>query len=175
MAFIWACLFLSIVLISWFVNLLGLPGNWLIVVASATYAWWMPPDSRVAMSWPMVGVITGLALIGEFVELFAGAAGVNRLGGSWRAAILALFGSVVGAFVGLFVGIPIPVIGSLVAALVFAGMGALVGAVIGESWKGRTMEHSLEIGQAAFWGRIMGTLAKTIIGAIMVGAALAAV
>ena len=69
---------------------------------------------------------------------------------------------------GAFVGLPIPIVGSLLAAVVFGGLGALVGAMAGESWKGRDFETSLEIGKAAFVGRLLGTAAKLIVASIMV-------
>jgi len=70
--------------------------------------------------------------------------------------------------VGLFVGLPIPLVGSLAAALLFGGAGALAGAFLGESWKGRDFDTSMEVGKAAFVGRLLGTLAKMIISSVMV-------
>jgi uncharacterized protein len=175
MAVFWAVLFILAVLVFWIVNLLGLPGNWLIVAATVLYVWLNSAKSQSAMGWPAVGVVIGLGLLGEIVELGASAAGVKKMGGSRGGAILALFGSLVGAMTGLFVGIPIPVIGSVIAALLFAGLGASLGAMLGESMTGRSFEHSWRIGQAAFWGRLLGTLAKTLIGAVMVGFAIAVV
>jgi uncharacterized protein len=63
----------------------------------------------------------------------------------------------------------------LVGALFFAGMGATLGAMLGEFWKGRSLDHSWTVGQAAFWGRLLGTLAKVVIGALMVGVAISVV
>jgi len=175
MAIVWAVLFILAVFLFWFVNLLGLPGNWLIVAAAALYAWLIPHDARTAIGWPAVGVVTGLALLGEVVELAASAAGVKKHGGSWVGAVLALLGSVVGAIVGIIVGLPVPVIGSLLAALLFSGLGAMAGAVLGETVRGQSLDASLDIGHAAFWGRLLGTLAKVMIGAVMAGVAVAAV
>jgi uncharacterized protein len=169
MSFLWASLLILAVFAFWFANLLGLPGNWLIVAATALYAWLIPEGSRAAIGWPTVGVATGLAVLGEIAELAASAAGVKKLGGSWFGAILALVGSVAGAIMGVFIGIPVPIVGSLLAALLFGGLGALAGAVVGETLRGQSIEKTLRIGQAAFWGRLIGTLAKVLIGAIMVG------
>ena len=82
--------------------------------------------------------------------------------------MLALVGSLVGGVVGMVVGVPIPIIGSLAAAPIFGGLGAMVGAMLGESWLGRDFESSLEIGKAAFVGRMLGTLGKLIVGSVMV-------
>lgn len=175
MSIVWAVLFILAVFLFWFMNLLGLPGNWMIVAAAALYAWLIPQDARTAIGWPAVGIVTGLALLGEVVEFAASVAGVKKLGGSWVGAIFALIGSVVGAITGIIVGIPVPVIGSLLAALLFSGLGAMAGAVLGETMRGQSLDASLQIGHAAFWGRLLGTLAKVIIGAVMAGAAVAAV
>jgi uncharacterized protein len=175
MSFFWALLFVAAVLLFWFTNLLGLPGNWLIVATAVVYAWLKPGSTPAAIDWPVVGVVTGLALLGEFVEFTASAAGVKKSGGSEFGAILALIGSVIGAIMGVFVGIPIPVIGSLIAALLFGGLGALLGAMLGETLIGRSLEASWKTGVAAFWGRLLGTFAKAIIGAVMAGVAIAAV
>ncbi len=168
MTIVWASIFVLAVLVFWLLNLLGLPGNWLIVTATVLYAWLIPDNGSGTWRWVAVAAVVGLAVAGELLELLASAAGVKKAGGSRRGAILALFGSLVGAVTGMFVGIPIPIVGSIVAALLFAGMGATAGAMVGEYWKGRSLDHSWTVGQAAFWGRILGTLAKVAIGAFMV-------
>ena len=76
---------------------------------------------------------------------------------------------------GLFVGVPIPVVGSVVGAVLFAGLGALLGAMLGELAAGRSLATSWKVGRAAFWGRLLGTLAKALIGAVMAGVAIALV
>src|SRR3954465_578231 len=147
MTFFWAALFALAVLPLWSLNLVGLPGNWLIVAAAVVYAWLGPQDTRAALGWPTLGVLAGLAVVGEVSEFAAGAAGVKRLGGSWLGAIMALVGSVGGAVTGAVVGIPVPVVGPLLAALLFGGLGALVGAVVGETVRGKPLGASLSIGK----------------------------
>ncbi len=46
--------------------------------------------------------------------------------------------------------------------------------MISRAWKGRDFETSLEVGKAAFVGRLLGTAAKMIISSIMVVVTLAA-
>ena len=169
-----AILLAVIVAAGWLSQLVGLPGNWIIVAAAAAYAWWTPPDTRTAIGWDTVIALGALAALGEVLEFAAAAMGVSKAGGSRRGAMLALAGSIVGGIVGLVVGLPIPVVGSLAAALVFGGLGALVGAMLGEGWKGRDFDASLEVGKAAFVGRLLGTLAKMIVGSVMVVVVLAA-
>jgi len=175
MTFVWALLFVLAVLVFWSLNLLGLPGNWMIAAATVLYAWLTPGPGSGGLRWTAVAVVTGLAILGEILELVACAAGVKRAGGSRRGAALALVGSVAGATAGLFVGVPVPVIGSVVAALLFAGLGALLGAMLGELSAGRSQAASWGVGRAAFWGRLLGTLAKTLIGAVMAGVAITVV
>lgn len=170
-----AALLLAVVLlVGWVTQLIGMPGNWLIVLAAALYAWLLPADAPAAIGWNTVIALAVLAVVGEVVELVAGAAGVAKVGGSRRSAVLALVGSMIGGILGIGVGLPIPLVGSLIAAVLFAGLGALAGAFIGESWLGRDFDTSVNVGKAAFVGRVLGTLAKMIICSIMVVGALAA-
>jgi uncharacterized protein YqgC (DUF456 family) len=173
MTFLWALLFVLAVLVFWSLNLIGLPGNWMIVAATILYAWLIVGGGSGNLRWAIVGIVASLAVVGEIVELGASATGVRRVGGSRRGAVVALIGSVVGAMTGLFVGVPIPVVGSVVAALLFAGLGALLGAMLGELSGGKSLADSWKIGQAAFLGRLFGTLAKALIGAVMAGVAIA--
>ncbi|MCE9557202.1 MAG: DUF456 domain-containing protein [Planctomycetes bacterium] len=171
----WAVLLVIVLLIGWTLNLFGLPGNWLNVVATLVYALLIPPTAgRVSVGWIVVAAVIGLALLGEVIEFVAGAAGAKKAGGSRRGAVLALVGGLVGAIVGMFVGIPIPVVGSILAALLFAGVGSLAGAILGETWAGRDAQHSWEVGKAAFWGRLLGTLGKILVGSFVVSVVLAA-
>jgi uncharacterized protein YqgC (DUF456 family) len=168
----WAIVLFLVLLACWATNLVGLPGNWAMIAAAAVYWWFMPPDSRVNFHWGVLIALAALAALGELIELVAGAAGASKAGGSKRGAALALVGSLSGGVLGLVVGLPIPVVGA--AALIFASLGAMGGAMLGEHWKGREFEEGLKIGQAAFWGRLFGTLGKFACGAVMLVVALAA-
>jgi uncharacterized protein len=174
MTVVWALLFVLAVLVFWSLNLLGLPGNWMIVATTVLYVWLSSGPDSSSMRWAVVAVVAGLAILGEILELGASATGVKRVGGSRLGALMALVGSVVGAIAGLFVGVPIPVIGSVVAALLCAGLGALLGAMFGELAVGRSLATCWRVGRAAFWGRLFGTLAKTLVGAVLAGVAIVA-
>ena len=174
MTLLFALLLIIVLLASWVLTLLSLPGNWLMVTATAVYAYLVPAGSRAAIGWKVVVAILVLAALGEVVELLAGAAGAARAGGSRRGAALALLGSLVGAIVGVVVGLPIPLAGSVIAALLFAGLGAMAGAILGEVWVGRNLGASWQIGAAAFRGRLIGTLGKMLIGGLIVATVIAA-
>jgi len=164
---LWALVLIVVLFLCWAINLFGLPGNWAMIAAAAIYWYFMPPDGRVSFHGGVLVAIIALALLGEIVEFVAGAAGATKAGGSKRGAALALVGSMVGGLMGVFVGAPIPMIGQIAAALLFASLGAMAGAMLGEYWKGRTAEEGLKVGQAAFWGRLLGTLGKLACGAVM--------
>lgn len=168
MSILWAALLFLVVVIGWALNLFGLPGNWINLLAIGVYACLLPDAGRTAISWWVVGAVAGLAVVGEVLEFAAGAMGVAKVGGSRRGAVLALLGSIAGGILGAIIGIPIPVIGPIVAILIFGGFGALVGAALGERWKGRDWQASFEVGQAAFWGRLFGSLGKLLAGAVIV-------
>jgi hypothetical protein len=40
--------------------------------------------------------------------------------------------------------------------------------MLGELWAGKNLDASWRIGQAAFWGRLAGTLGKMLVGIVMV-------
>lgn len=149
----------------WLLTGLGLPGNWCLVGLSALASYAIPPEYRSWINWQVCAAVLVAAGVGELLELLAGALGAQRLGSSKRAMALALVGSIAGAIVGLIVGTPIPIIGNLVASLIGSGLGAFGGAIVGERWAGREWEESAQVGSAAFWGRILGTLAKAAAGA----------
>ena len=136
------------------------------VVAALVY-WYFMPAGRTHFHWGVLIGLAAVAVLGEVVEFAAGAVGATQAGGSKRSAALALVGSLVGGIVGMLVGTPVPIVGSIVAALLGALLGAMGGAMLGEQWKGRTSDEGLKVGQAAFWGRLWGTLGKVGCGAAM--------
>lgn len=148
----------------WVLTLIGLPGNWVMVLSAALYAWLGPNGGVLQVGWYAVIATAGLAALGELAELAASMWGARRAGGSRRAAVFSLFGSMAGAVAGAVVGIPIPVIGSALAAVMGGAIGALVGAAYAEHSRGEALGTSWRVGHAAFWGRLLGTGAKTIAG-----------
>jgi uncharacterized protein len=151
----------------WLLTLVGMPGNWLMAAATAAYAYLAPPASRAAIGWKVVAVLFVLALLGEILELVAGAVGATKAGGTRRGALLAVLGSIIGGILGVIVGLPVPMVGSFIAALLFAGLGALAGAMLDGYWAGQDMRVNWQVGKAAFWGRLAGTMGKTLVGALM--------
>ena len=166
--YIWATLLILFCSISWATIVFSLPGNWVMAGAAALVAWVVPEGPAGGISWTTVTILVILAALGEIVESFAGAANVAKLGGSRRSAVLSLLGTIMGSIGGVIVGLPVPVIGPAIAALAGGAIGAFCGAAAGEFWKGRTLDQQVEVGRAAFWGRIMGTFGKLAMGIAMI-------
>ena len=176
MAVLWTILLIISVFFFWLLGILGLPGNWLMLIATAIYALTVPPESTMSLWWIVMTILLVLAIAGEAIEMFASAHGVRKHGGSKRIALLSFAGALVGAIMGAVVGTGImPILGSLIGALLFSGAGALAGAFLGEQWIGRSVDDSLQVGQAAFWARLAGTAAKMVIGCVMLMVVLVAI
>ncbi len=167
MTILWAIVFLLALTVAWLTNVIGLPGNWLMLLFSVFYGLWMPPDAQVSISMTVLLVLAALAAVGELAELALSSASVSKAGGNRRSALYAIVGSIVGGVAGMVMGIPIPLIGPIVASLLFGSLGAMAGAMYGEWSTGTACNASLQIGKAAFWGRALGTLAKLVVGLIM--------
>lgn len=175
MEYVWAISLVAGAVLCWGLNAFQIPGsNWLMIVLCVLYVWRGPDAGPLALGWGIVAVLVVLAALGELVEFLAGALGTKRAGGSRRAAVLAMVGSIVGGLVGMFIAIPIPVVGPLLGAILFAGAGALGGALLGERWKGREWTKTWEVGKAAFWGRLLGTVGKVLAGSVMIVVVVAA-
>ena len=144
----------------WVGILFGLPGTWLMILFSVLLKWWQPDQFMV--SWTVLGVAVGLAVLGEVLEFVLGAAGSRRAGGSTRGAVLALVGSIIGGIMGT--ALPVPLVGTMLGAC----LGAFVGALLGNLWTGRTLFQSFTAGRGAAVGWFWGTVAKLAIGAIIV-------
>jgi len=175
MTILWAVLLIITVFFCWLIGLLGLPGNWLMLVVTGVYAFTVPDAASESLWWIALGTLTVLAIAGEGIEMLASAHGVRKHGGSKRSALLSFAGALIGAIFGAVIGTGfMPIIGSLVGALLLSGAGALGGAFLGEQWIGRSVDDSLQVGQAAFWSRLAGTAAKMVIGCVMLAVVLVA-
>ena len=165
---IWAALLVLCAVAAWFATLFSLPGNWGMVGLIIIFALFYPEGEGRGVGWIGVAVVAGLAVVGEVIEFAAGAAGAAKEGGSRRGMLLAILGTVVGSIAGAIIGVPIPVVGSIIAAVGGGALGAFCGAYLGETWKGKTSAESLAVSKAALIGRLLGTMAKLIVGAVMV-------
>jgi uncharacterized protein YqgC (DUF456 family) len=136
----------------------ALPGNWLIVITTALFAWWHAED-RIFSIYTLVA-ITALALLGELVEFFGAVVGAQKAGAHFLGSLGAIIGAVTGAIIGTFV---FPIFGTLLGSCV----GAAIGACIFEIASGRKMEDTVNLGLGAGLGRFFGTTAKMALGVLI--------
>ena len=141
-------------------TLLMLPGNWMMVATTALVAWWQW-DKGMFSPWTLAAIVV-LAAGGEVAEFFFSALGVRKAGGTRWAALASLAGAMIGAVVGTF-AIPVPVLGSLIGVCV----GACAGAWAGEAASRRRLKDSAMVSLAAGAGRLLGTIAKFVIGVLI--------
>jgi uncharacterized protein len=160
MVYLYAVVLTGLNLAFWVGILFGLPGTWLMVLVTAVLKWWQP--DYVVVSWTLLGVAAGLAVLGEVLEFVLGAAGSRRAGGSTRAAALAIVGSLVGGILGT--ALPVPIVGTVIGAC----LGAFAGSLLGDLWAGRPLFPSFAAGWGAAVGRFWGTVSKLAIGGIIV-------
>ena len=140
--------------------LLGLPGNWLIVISTCLFAWWKW-TARPFSIYTLV-VIVVLAALGELIEFSAGLIGAKKSGASWLGSIAAIFGAVIGALFGTFL-IAIPFLGTILGACIGAGVG-----VWGlEVARGKEMEQSVRHGLGAGLGEFFGITSKLLLGIVI--------
>jgi len=142
-----------------YLNILGLPGLWLMLLAHALFAVATGWDVYVGL--PSVITLFVLAVLAEFAEFAAGAAGSKVAGGSLRAMLGAIAGGIVGAIL-LTALVPIPVVGTIIGAC----LGAFIGAMVLEFW-GTDWRQALRVGWGAAKGRFWGIVLKTVFGGSM--------
>ena len=145
---------LALVLLS---TAIGLPGNWILVGVAVIVGLITGFED---MSWWLLVICMGLAVVGEAIESISGAVFVARRGGGkWG-----IVGTFVGGFAGVVLGSGIvPPLGSVV----FGFVGAFAGAALGEFIRHRNMEAALNIGVGSFFGRMMAVAAKLTAGTVI--------
>ena len=167
--YLWAMLLVFTASIAWTTNFVALPGNWFIVGLAALFASALETgDAAQGLNWHGVALLGVIAAGGEVIEFFAGAAGAAKQGASRRAIALAVVGTIAGSITGAVMGLPIPLIGPLIGALAGGAGGAFAGAYLGEMWKHGGTRKSIDVGWGAAVGRVLGTLGKLLVGAVMI-------
>lgn len=153
---------------AWLSNLFTLPGNWLVVlVAGLVMAFAPSHDGTAVVGWGSLITLVVLAVVGEVVEFAAGAAGAAKKGASKRAVTLSLLAAMGGSIGGAILAAPIPVVGPVIGAVVGGGAGAFGGAYLGEATRDTSHADRVQISTAAFYGRLLGTAGKLVVGGVM--------
>jgi uncharacterized protein YqgC (DUF456 family) len=153
---------LALVLVTGLVlNLFGLPGNWLMLLAVVAYTWVTGWQRYV--HWASLVVLLAIAVAGEVVEFIAAGAGAKKAGGTVWGVIGGLLGGLIG---GLFLTglVPIPILGTLVGLIA----GTFLGAMGAELLLGRgEVRPSAVIAVGAAKGRFYGTILKLAFGVVI--------
>ena len=159
MNWLYYILTLIVMLTGMFLNILGLPGIWLMIGAVAVYTWITGLNHFVGTTSLIVLVVLGV--LAELVEFVAGSAGAKKAGGSKRAMMGAIIGAIVG---GLFLSvIPVPIVSTIVGAC----LGAFIGAAVVELAIFRDVDRSMRVGIGAAHGRFLGIISKLIFSVII--------
>jgi uncharacterized protein YqgC (DUF456 family) len=140
--------------------LFGLPGNWLMVLTTALFAWWWWDEG--VFSGAVLIAIAVLAVLGELVEFFAGTAGARRAGASWRASLAGILGAIVGAALGTAM-LPVPIVGTVVGAC----LGVALAVWLVETSRGVRPEQSLQRAVGAGVGELLGIVSKFALGIVI--------
>ncbi|MDP2848862.1 MAG: DUF456 domain-containing protein [Humidesulfovibrio sp.] len=139
-------------------NLLSLPGNWLMLGVLALVVWLGPAGG---LTWGFVGLMGLLALLGEVIEFMAQIIGGKRGGASKSGN----FGGIVGSIAGAILGAPFGLgLGSIIGAL----FGAWIGCFIVERIRQESHQKAAEAAWGAFWGRSLGLVGKAATGAVII-------
>src|SRR5688500_2961125 len=151
---VWYIGLAAVLIFGWFINVLGLPGLWVMILAAGAYAW---GTGFHYLNWWHLGILVGIGLLAELVEFVAGGAAAKQAGGSGRATWGAIVGGVIGA---IFFTIPLPIIGTIIGAC----LGAFLGAYLAEYTVRGETDHLMRVGWGAAKGKFWGILSKLAFG-----------
>jgi uncharacterized protein YqgC (DUF456 family) len=138
---------------------LGLPGTWIILVASTVYAWL---TAFTAITMQLILALLILAAAAEIMDLIAAMWGARRYGGSKKAMLGTMLGGILGAIVmaPLFLGF---------GAVLGAFFGAFAGAFLVTYLEQRKMDEAVRVGWGAFLGRVFVVVFKGATVVSMIG------
>lgn len=142
-----------------FLHWVGLPANWILLALGVVYAAISGFDA--VGGWALLAM-AGLAGLAEVLEFGVGV-GYTAKKGATRWGVLGTF---VGGIAGAILCAPVaPPFGSVVGAF----LGSFAGAVLLEYVQHRKLEAALRTGRAAFIGKVLAGVAKTMCGFWMWG------
>jgi len=127
---------------------LGFPGTFVIFADALVYG--LITGFRGAITWPVLLILLGLAVLSELFEFLLGTFTTLKFGASRWGVIGTLIGGILGAAWGSAL---LPVVGTVLGALAGAFLGAFILEMIHRSDQSR----AARAGTGAFVGRILGT------------------
>jgi len=154
--------FALLVLAGLAINMLGLFGNWIILLALIIV--WVG-TGFIHFGWMGIGIFVVLAILGEVFEAGASAIGAQRFGGTKGTMVAAVVGAIGGGVLGTPV---LPIIGTLLGAIVGAFVAAALYEVIQSE---KPLGQAIYTGFGAALGKVGGILAKFSMGILMLLAA----
>ena len=157
MEYVWAVLVLGLMLGTQFLHVFTLPANWLLLILALVWKLAVPDGG---LDWTFIGVLAGMALLGEIIEFASQAWSAKKFGASAKGNLGGLIGAVLGAIFGapLLLGL-----GALLGAL----LGAFAGCYLFEKAHGRGELESRRAAWGAFWGKMFGICVKIGLGGVM--------
>lgn len=157
-------LFALTIIVALLLDLVGLFGNWLILLAVGC-AWAFSGFDYFGPT--TLGILLGLAVLGEILETAAAGYGAAKFGGGKGSIVAAIIGAIIGGIMFTPI-IPIPLVGTVAGACI----GSFAAATFYELQR---QEHSVDgafrVGVGAALGKVAGLFAKTFIGFAMLGVA----
>lgn len=154
----WYVVWSTMLLVASLLVYVGLGGNFVLLGLALVHALVTGFDP---IGWPLLGVLLGVALVGELIEFVLGNFYVLKRGASGWGTFGGFAGGLMGAVVGNSI---VPIAGAVLGSFV----GAFLGCVAGEYWHQRHLEPSLRIGTHAFVGRVLAIVVKHALGLVMV-------
>lgn len=151
--------FLALLVFALFLNIFGLPANWMILGLVALWKLVFPHGTDA--NWVFWTILILLAIIGEVLEFFLQLAKARKYGSSSSGTWGGMIGAIIGAILlaPLFWGI-----GAFIGALA----GAWVGCFIMELCKDRSAAEARQAAMGALVGRFLGAACKIGVGAAMI-------
>jgi uncharacterized protein len=146
-----------VLVVGWLINILGLPGLWLMFAAHVTFG--LATGWGNIVGWQSTIALFVLAVLAEAIEFAAGAAGSAQAGGSKRSMAGAIVGGLGGGIVGSIL-IPIPILGTIIGAV----GGSFAGATLVERMIDEDSQHAIQVGIGAAKGRLAGIVIKSGFG-----------
>ena len=134
-------------------TLIGLPGNFLILLAAVVYGW---QENFSQLTYPWLLILTGMWLSGELLEFFIGVRGAKRAQASSWATIAAAIGSIAGGLVGSGI---LPIIGTIIGAV----LGGFVASYCAEYIYTSDKLKARQVAEGVVKGQLLGMLIKVAV------------
>ena len=158
MQIVFSILLIFIYLVGFGLVLVTLPGTWVIFLSTALYAFFFPFDQGQTHALWVLGILLGLALLGELIEFVVGTFGSKSVKVSNGAIVVAFIGGIAGALLGATF--------FLVGALIGVLLGSFLGALVYEWVVTKDFREGFVVGCAVLATRVV---AITLKGSIALG------